>query len=223
MGIKAKLLGTSQYDGSLKEKRVVLPVSLSEAYHEGEKLAAMLDLIKGRFFECDIIVSDTLQRYNYLDKHTPEEAYRLAYESGTQWIERNIHYFDTYPLPFRIIRWDECLNFSGFKSTLEKITCAWQNDISLQATLDQDIHTFIERKHTNFNFENHAIHCRNYILEETAVTLSYFVNNHYHFIAYPSRIPRFVESCRTRFVSNESPELIRDLRIYFRKVNKVVG
>lgn len=218
MRIKAKLLGSTQHQDFLKQKKAVLPISVSHLYHEGEKFISTLELIKNRFSECDVIVSDTLQRHNLLTHETEEKAALLSFQAGTEWIERNIKYFKDYPIPYHIIRWNECLNSPGYTLALDKIHDKYQHDISLQLALDQDIHSFIGRDKLKRSTKEGADHCRDYLFEEAAVVISYFVMKEYDYIVYPSSIPYFIYQCRELFVSMEHPKLIRDLRIYFKKI-----
>lgn len=223
MRIKAKLLGATQYDDYLFDKKAVLPVSVTQLYHEGDKLIATLDLIQKRFSSCDIIVSDTLQRHNYLENHTPEDAMQITYQLGTEWIERNIHLLDTAIIPFTIIRWNQCLAFSGFPSSLKKIELQYEHDSTLQTAMMEDVSAFLQRHSTVPSMKNFTLHCRNYLFEEAAVVISYFIDKEYDYIVYPSAIPRFIEKCRELFVSTKSPKLLHNLKIYFKKTNTRIG
>jgi tRNA-dependent cyclodipeptide synthase len=218
MRLKAKLLGTSQYQGQIDGKRVVLPISVSQLYHEGEKLIAAIELVKRKFSACDIVVADTLQRHNLLSEYPSKEAEEQAYQLGTEWIERNIHYIDNSPVPFNVIRWNECLSFPGYSIMLDKIQTEYKQNLFLQATSRQDFEILLERNKSLKSISLDS--CLNYLFEEAAVITSYFVDKKYEFIIYPGSSPAFVRQCREIFVPEESSELIRNLEIYFKKLGK---
>ena len=215
--MRATLLKLTQDYSEIQGKKVVLPISVAQKYHEGNKFTATLELVQKYFSECDIIVCDTLQRHNLLNEHSLEYATQLSYQRGTEWIERNIHKLDHLAIPFNIIRWNDCLANSNYHSTLESLKQECEQNPALTHALLTDINKFTERNKSLSTEEEIATHSYNYLLEETAVILSYFIEKEYHFILYPNEMPNFVQQSRELSSFAQSSGLIQHLRIRFRK------
>jgi len=221
MRIKAKIQGISKYQTSPKETKVVLPISVGQDYHEGEKFVATLEMIEKRFAACDIIICDILQRYNFSPEYTLEQSIQQVELEGTKWIERNMKYINNANIPIKIIRWKECLEFWGFKLALENIKNLFHEDSSLQLALKADIQKFIDRDQARSINEIESA-CTNYLFEEAAVFISFFYEKKYDYVVYPSVIPKFIQQCREKFLSKTSTDCLYDLKIYFKKTGKEI-
>ncbi len=224
MKIKAKLKSISQYGTFFKDKSVVLPISVGQLYHEEGKFSATLETIQQRFVKCDIVIADTLQRYNFSNESPEVKLIEKTRQLGTDWLERNQVYLDNFLLPYKIIRWEECILWSGFKQCLEIVKNFYQTNRTYQLAIQQDINAFAKRKrysHTD-NIEEFTAKCLAYLFEETAVMLSYFVDHEYHYIIYPTAIPQSVAQIRDAFVFPKHPNLLQNLEIHFKKINRSI-
>lgn len=223
MNYKAKLSGTDKYKkNDFLEKRAVLPISIGNPSQDGEKLKATLILVSERFSYCDIIVADTLQRYNIMDQYSEKEATLKTREEGDKWIAKNNLYLNTMKISHKIIRWEECLRFPTFGRWLNTIKKHYLVNNTYQQVMHEDINAFLDRYKKNNPNTTTLIKLKNnslaFFFEETAVTLSYFLAQKYHYIIYPSNIPKSIELIRKNFIDDKYPELIHNLKIYFRKV-----
>ncbi len=221
--MKAKLSGISSHKGNLLDKNIVLPISVGQPAHEGEKLQATLRMIEKRFSQCDILVADTLQRHNLLNQFSELEAYQMALLEGDNWLNRNKIHLDSFCIPHKIIRWDECIQGQVFKECLDNINNHYQNNLDFQNAFYHDINFFKNRykyslNQNEFSLESLEKNSLSYLLEETSVVLSYFIDKQYHFILYPSQIPKSISMCRDLFIDPNNPNLIRNLKIYFKKI-----
>ncbi len=224
MRIKAKLGGSSSYDtDSFLNKRAVLPISVNQPYHENDKFNATIAMVNKRFGYCDIVVADTLQRYNFFygKEYSIEELYKISKNEGDNWLKRNSRYLNLLSVPHSIIRWDDCIQLPTFPLFLNKIKDRYLHDPAYRDAFKQDIDVFLTRYLQHNTRDNHDVvknieaSCLAYLFEENAVVLSCFVENTYHFILYPSKIPKSVSMSRDIFATN-TPELVQHLKIYFK-------
>ncbi|WP_433463982.1 tRNA-dependent cyclodipeptide synthase [Spirillospora sp. CA-128828] len=91
-----------------------LPVSIGQAYHEGDKLRATVDWVNrhaGRpFRQCTIVLADSLHRHNLQGPHSWSEARA----TGDSWLNRNSRSLTGLIIPHRIVRWDDLLQHPEF-------------------------------------------------------------------------------------------------------------
>ena len=105
MSYKAKLGGLKKYhENDLCGKRCAIPISIGNPDQMGEKLKSTLIMISKRFSYSDIIVADTLQRYNIMDEYSEEKALRIKKNEGGDWIRENKYFLSNLIIPHKIIR-----------------------------------------------------------------------------------------------------------------------
>ena len=217
LSIKAKLRGTSHYGEDLKSKIVVLPISVGQPYHEGEKFLSTVELINKRFMSCDIIIADTLQRKN-LKVYDPEILKCLKeFQNGSDWIERNKKALSEIKIPYKIIRWHECLESQIFHARYNEIIGLYNLKQEYYNFVQEDVEKFLSRqKEGNINLsftEELEDYCASYIIEETTVFLSYFIKENYDIVLYPSAIPSSIDYIRKTIKNNAIESFI----LYFKK------
>lgn len=214
--MKAKLKGSAKYTDCFEQCKVVLPISVGQEAHEGAKFLATLQLVSKRFRQCDIVIADTLQRFNLINKNTSlEDAAKASKVSGDLWLERNQNYFKALAIPYHIVRWDECLNWPTFSNGLDITKCEYAKNSQYQQAFTADIAQFLSRKNTEATPTLHDTSLA-YFFEEIAVILSYFIDQQYQYIIYPSNIPKSAQLSRDLFLSTPHPGLVRELGLYFR-------
>ena len=226
ISIKAKLRGTSEYSHEIQDKKVVLPISVGQAYHEGDKLIATIELLNNRFSSCDIIVADTLQRKNLDIKDINDLENLDEFKNGSSWIERNKKSFFEFKIPYTIIRWNECLSNPEFSKKLNELKILYESDISYRECLENDISQLLQRKKDSDFLEQDKNKQKkisiSYFLEETAVFLSYFLDKKYDIVLYPSNIPSSLAYVREKFIKPFHRNLLENLSINFKKRSSVV-
>lgn len=213
-------------DADFKDKTIVVPISVGQEYHHGEKFHATMKRIGSQpFSHCTILVADTLQRHNYQLLHggTEPDAASKTYDLGTQWIENNRDAFALLSMPSSIVRWDSCLQHATFQSHYEKVATLTETDKAYGTALELNAHDFVQR-HKARNSAMSAIDhtllkrmCMAYIIEETAAIYSYFVDHGYHYVAYPSNAPASIDLFINKYVHPKSPDLIQWLYVSFEK------
>src|SRR5690242_15506238 len=92
-------------------KKALLFVSVGQEYHEKGKFVATIELVnKYPFRCCDIVMADTLQRFNHFGRFGNEQDAR-AYtrQAGDEWLKRSKYALSKHNIPHDIIRWDDLL------------------------------------------------------------------------------------------------------------------
>jgi hypothetical protein len=215
--MKAKLGGEIEKNNCFS-KNIVLPISVGEAYHEGEKLQASLRMIENRFPKVDILLGDTSQRHNI---STNVKAHQITKVQGDDWLKRNNNIFKKLKIPFSIIRWDDCLQWPTYQRWFEIVNKRLETDSIYYSAFQQDIDKFQKRNIkqlqnlVDFNSNNLS-----YLIEENAAILSLFIDKKYDYILYPSRMPKSVYMSLEIFCKTQS---LRHLKIYFKKKKNMLN
>jgi tRNA-dependent cyclodipeptide synthase len=218
---KAMLGGVAHYADDVSGSAAVLGISVGQPYHEDEKFAATMALMNTCFGSCDVLVADTLQRYNMLDCDF-EAASAPARLRGDAWLARNAAALQTLTVPHNVIRWDECLQSPAFKSSLDAIKKRYSEDEEYRRSFQRDVDEFLRRHKTrNGSLDEHLESIMRersllYLFEEIAVFLSYFVERGYNFLPYPGTFPESYAMSWDLFLAQQHPTLCRNVRIYFR-------
>ena len=90
--------------------KAMIPISIGVPRQEGDYLQALILATKQHFSKYDIILTDTLYRYNL------GGSILMARDLGNLWLERNISYLDA-----PVVRWDTC-------RTLQEIELLYDSD-----------------------------------------------------------------------------------------------
>lgn len=141
----------------------VLGVSVGQAYHEGEKLRAMVGIVNKRFKKCVIDLSDSLQRHN-LDL-PPDQAMATAVAAGDAWLARNSGVLGDLNVPHRIYRWNNWLEHAT--PILWQFEAMMTTDQAFNKSVMDDARAYAER-HGKTDANSIANSMR-FILEEAAV------------------------------------------------------
>lgn len=148
-----------------------LGISIGAHYHESDKFNASLNWIGSNFQKCEILLCDTLHRYNYdsYNKDDEKTALLMAKQRGDQWIERNSKAIISSPIPINISRWDEWLSHNDYKDTLTNVKNLWLQNKSMQNAINTDVMRYIENNSLQKSSRENSIeNGTNYLLEELA-------------------------------------------------------
>lgn len=153
---------------------VRLEISVGQAYHEGEKLSAILQWAQENFSHVHLILGDTTQRYNLM-MNGMDHARALAYAErlGRDWLHRNRNRLAIIPNIY-IHRWDDWRRSQEFISTFMKVKMLYEKNIDFAAAIKAEISDSFARRMrrnecTEADRDRHAILSCQYLLEETAV------------------------------------------------------
>ena len=177
------MINTNDYRYSLRVKngsgwrrfeRIRLLISVGKEYHEGNKLAAVVDWINRNpsIKEVHISVNDLLQRHNLIAAGLSEkDAAARSLASGALWLTRNEDVLTTLRPTCLITRWKDWFSLPEFESAFSTLQQYKQNDLSFEKALEQDSHALAERKTLRGETvpPSLILHSRHYIEEEMAL------------------------------------------------------
>lgn len=142
-----------------------LQISINQEKHNGDKFAATMEWASHRFHSQTLIISDTLQRHNYITQgFTPEEAMRLAYQDGLNWFEKNRETIEKHNR-VNITFWNDWLNCPTFKAKHFAVKTAYIKDIALNDLINDTAKHFAKKYDDQAKGFQSSL---NYILEELA-------------------------------------------------------
>ncbi len=220
---KANFISASAFSEQFSYSNCVMPISVGQATHEGERLEVLCNLVGDRFGTCTIIIADLLQRHTLQFTHdlSEQQAMQLALENGDQWLKRNKKYLEAMNFPVNIMRWYDWLDTEGYKRQrmltdnlyLKRKDYRGAFDLSAQLF----VHKYLEKNpEKEEHYEEIYKQSLEYIKEETSV-MPLWVEENFHFEVYPSkRTPAMVAVYNDLVVPNY-PNLLRWIRVNIRK------
>jgi hypothetical protein len=153
----------------------LMPISVGQAIHEGEKFAAVIKLINSSFKHCTILVDDSVQRHTIgiMNNSTPEELHRLAVLEGDRWLARNKDAYNKLTIPFEIMRWDDWYNNENFVNTNLLVKNEYHSNKLFYNAINANIDDFLTRYLSRFssaeiNHDRAFKLCFDYLIEECA-------------------------------------------------------
>lgn len=205
---------------ALLGKSVILLVSVGQRYHEGDKLAATVELINASQFKfCTIAVADTLQRHNDL-MTTPQLARTTAYTAGSDWLKRNADILNGLTVPFTVYRWDEALSDPLTTELHNIVSDAYGTNATYRDAVNATINTFVERIIKRDRQADSALafkRCLNYLLEECPIIMPLWAAQGCDFIIYPQPMTSAMSATYQHFVADQYPEKSQWLSLKFKK------
>ena len=190
-----------------ENKKALLAISVGQPYHEKGKLMATIGLInKFPFNQCDIMVGDTLQRYNYYGKMSEQEARNYCYQQGDSWLNRNALILEKLAVPHLVMRWDELLGHQEYEKYKNKIIDVYQNDFSYKTALYSNAEKYLDRlKELNPESDRDSLLSfgLGYLLEEAPVIMPLWAEMGYDYIIYPKPLTIGMAKTRELFVSKK--------------------
>lgn len=202
-------------------KKALLAISVGQPYHENGKLMATINLLnRHSFAQCDIVVGDTLQRYNYYGKMSEEEALSYCYQQGEDWLNRNSSSLAKLKIPHSIIRWNELLIHENYEKYKNKIVKAYHNEYHYKSALHSNVERYIERlKDLNPELEQDVLFSfgLGYLLEETPIIMPLWAEMGYDYIVYPKPLTVGMAKTRELFVEGKFEDKCQWVSLRFKK------
>ncbi len=112
-GEKEEFLGSSSILSISMGKKILL---------QAECLDQTINLINSTFASCDIVISDALQRFNFMaeiQNFNEKSAMVKALLMGDRWLEKNLSILSKLRIKHRITRWMDWLNASNYSQKYE--------------------------------------------------------------------------------------------------------
>ena len=151
----------------------MVSISMGHAYHEGDKLDALLLWAIQNHKTRVLNISDILHRHNIICAGITEtEASQQAYAMGNEWMRRNGDILKRRLPHFQHIhRWGEWLNHPDFEATRKGMLRYYQECPAFKNVVDADIERFSNRKEKqNEISDRDEVRARSfsYLIEELA-------------------------------------------------------
>ncbi|GJM06358.1 MAG: hypothetical protein DHS20C10_00920 [marine bacterium B5-7] len=218
MDYKAKFTGLGHLNtDTLRALSCVIPISLGNTSQTSEKLQVTLSSVSKYFGHCSILIADTLHRYNQ-----ENISRQTLHECGKNWLQKNQTYLHALTIPYTIIYWEKCLQAPGYTKAKQKVNELYRKSEKYRLLVQQDAMLYLKRQTNSSKAMTRCTHATstnsiNYFLEETAVTISYFVEHHFNVIIYPGKIPSSIEYVINKYVKPTHPDLLMSSKVYFKK------
>ncbi|MDR3491824.1 MAG: hypothetical protein P4M12_07280 [Gammaproteobacteria bacterium] len=186
--------------------KCLLPISLGKEgpdTHSKEKANLALNLVAAHFTECEIIITDTLQRHLYYGKNF-EDIKENIKRVRDKWVSAvfNLHYsslpasfknfknemsFYVDRCLFKITFWDNYINDNSYQSKLSIVNNLYLNDLNFRATIKNTIKKHFAKKNVSKEQAKEIeLASIQYVLEECAVFLLWDIKSDqaYQYLLY---------------------------------------
>jgi tRNA-dependent cyclodipeptide synthase len=207
---------------SFLKSHCLMPISVGQMVHEGEKFTATLELINRSFSECTVLVDDTLQRHTYKiasEDETDLELYNKALTEGDRWLKRNIHAVQQLTLKYSVIRWDDWLKHPDYLDQRAKIEHSYRHDTHYTQAIDATIATFLnryKRVKSLISYEKAFECCLDYLKEECACMCLWALQG-YHFEVYPTGRSEAMRKTHELFIQPIRADILKSVSLRFKK------
>ena len=222
--VKASFRGCMQFDASqFSQANCSLLVSVGQKYHEDEKLAATVELIRGRFKKCVINLADGLQRHNnhLFDPHlSEEESMAKSVREGDDWLSRNRSIYEGLDMPYEVVRWNHWLSHERYCDCRAKIEELYSSNRECQMAYEHSIREFLtrfeKRCHGSVDKSKYFKACLEYLKEECSAMMLY-PEEAIHFEIYPNPRTFVLSFIYERLIAPVFPNLLRPLALRFKR------
>jgi hypothetical protein len=202
----------------------IMPISVGQKVHEGDKFIATLKLINAYFKTCTLLIDDTIQRFTLQIAEpslTIDEAYKKSLQLGNSWLERNKHIYEQLTIPYDIRRWDDWRLHPEYPVFYDKIEKIYATDLAYQQAIHSSIEEFTARYLPRLNENNvdrgSAFNrCLNYMKEECAV-MCLWAENKYDFEVYPAGRNSAMTATYEKLIKPIYPNLLHSVALRFKK------
>lgn len=226
--VKKIIMGKAYFKGySTKKstdflnKKCLLPISIGQKYHEGDKFESIINLINTHFDSCVIVVCDSLYRYTGKLGHpfSLEQSYMISMKNGERWLNDNKGIIEKIIIPTKIYRWDYWVfknkNYIKYR---ESINYLYATDKEVKKAFDSSVAEFIERyrKKVSITYDKEAYSlCLRYLKEECAALIAIWKNERYDCIIYPGKQAEAIEITCKKCIHNKNSNPIEWLQPMF--------
>lgn len=195
---------TNNKQDVFRNKKALLFISVGQLYHEQGKFMATVELVnKYAFSRCDIVMADTLQRFNHYGRMSESDALVYTKNEGDKWLYRNANALKKIQFEHEILRWDEFLFHPDYDDLKKTVLQEYHNNEEYKAAIHANVETYIERLQkinpgcsvdTVFEFGV------SYLIEECPIVMPLWARMGYDFIIYPKPLTIGMRATRKLFV-----------------------
>jgi hypothetical protein len=201
----------------------LMPISIGQKVHEGEKFIATMRLVERTFARCTILLDDSVQKYTLKIKSEEDLAilHQQAIEAGTAWLQKQKDLIlDKLSIPYTVIRWDDWLLLPEYTENYKKVVSLYNENLIYKAAIDNTIKDFLDRyaahDATSFDYNKARDLCLVYLLEECTV-MSLWVKGGYDFELYPSGRNKAMSATYEFLIKNQYQNLLKSVSLRFKK------
>ena len=201
----------------------LMPISVGQIIHEGEKFTAVIKLINASFKHCTILVDDSVQRHTIgiMNHATPDELYQLAVEEGDAWLKRSEMAYNQLTIPYNIMRWDDWYNRQNYITSHVRVQNEYDSNELFRNAIHANIDDFLTRYLSRFaeediDHERAFRLCRDYLIEECAV-MCLWTEKAYDFEVYPSGRNKAMAASYEFLIKPHFPDYLRPVALRFKK------
>ncbi len=217
-----------------KQAACILPISLGQKYHEGEKFILTIELVNIRFGECTIVIADTLGRHAALkesEEDTDEMVQQKLRDKGDKWIEQNAGALKKLTITHKIVRWDKYLQHSEYQTKRNMIESLYKEDEPFKKAVEGSIANFLRRykqqrqDKEGYDLDKAFRDSLEYVKEECAVLLLWPEVEKCDFLVYPNKLHEAMYNLRRRFIApdNGDSTVLQPLVVEFKKIKQSLG
>ncbi|MCD6045012.1 MAG: Uncharacterized protein K0R48_175 [Gammaproteobacteria bacterium] len=207
----------------------LMPISIGQKIHEGEKFIATMRLVERTFARCTILLDDSVQKYTLKIESETDliTLHQQAIEAGTDWLQRQKKLLlEELAIPCTVIRWDDWLVLPEYPENHKKVASLYNENLIYRDAIDNTIKDFLDRyvaHGTSSSFDYVKAHdlCFTYLLEECAV-MSLWVKGEYDFELYPSGRNKAMAATYEFFIKNQYPNLLKSVGLRFKKYKNII-
>lgn len=222
--IKASFKGNPAAERKLfPTSHCLMPISVGQKIHEGDKFTAVIKLINQSFQRCTILVDDSVQRHTIgiTNQGNTEVLYKIAVEEGDAWLVRNQDAIVLLEIPYQIMRWDDWFNKPQYIDSYLRVKQQYDTNQDYKKAIDANIDDFLTRYLSNFpelviDYERAVALCLTYLLEECAV-MCLWTDGAYDFEVYPSGRNKAMEATYEQLIKDLFPDYLKPVALRFKK------
>lgn len=204
-----------------KNSSCVVPISVGQYYHEGEKFIVTLKEIEKNFENATILICDSLQRHNIkIGKNcSDEKALKIANNNGLEWRKRYEKIINNLTINTRIMHWDEFINSPNYNYYYSKINLYYNSDCEFKTVVKQTIGKYLTRKYKKLqiteNYRSEEKYCLDYLKEECAVRLMY-KDFRFNYHVYPTEDNLAMKKVHKKFIPVLENQIVIPITLRFR-------
>lgn len=202
----------------------LIPISVGQKVHEGEKFKATVQLIDRSFRDANFLIDDTIQRYTLaIDSGRNEnEEFGTALQLGDEWINRNISLIKGMTIPIKILRWEDFKANKNYVNKKQMIEESYLNNSAYSFEIDETIKEFLYRYQQNKRCLNEDDYKRAYLLcldylKEECACMCLWAEKYYNFELYPTGRNRAMKATHENFIKQSYNNVLNSVSIRFKK------
>lgn len=200
----------------------MLVISVGQDYHENCKLNATIDLInRSGFKHCDVVLADTLQRYNHYMTISKDKSLLLVKKKGDDWLVRNKATLAHLDIPHTVKRWDEFIKDEEFAPKRLKVLYVYEQDDLYKAAIQSNVKKYLERtkvRDSSILQDKQSLfsYGLEYSIEECTVAMLLWPSMGYDYVIYPKPMTDGMKYTRDLFVTGLCEHKCQWLSLRFR-------